>query len=302
MKDKDNIYCAFCGAKNIIEDIKCKKCNKKLNPKNHLLKDYLKDHVKDDVKSNLEDDILGIIEEWIKAHLFGVFGTLLIGFLAVSVIVNEVNINNTKKSFAKVKKVTAISILKENCDNKELKDKVKVCDSNYILSSGNCMKTSKIAANSTKTCPSGYSLNGSKCISNNTVAKSKKYYCDKSNTTRYTSSGTVALRTLTLTGTTCNATYCYPNAGTLPENVKTDADCARYFLDTFDASVSYYCSSYTDSNGNCRKTANPTIKYSCSKGTLSGKECIIKETKSPKEECPKGYTYNNSCGKCEKVK
>ena len=32
MKDKDNIYCAFCGAKNIIEDNKCKKCNKKLNP------------------------------------------------------------------------------------------------------------------------------------------------------------------------------------------------------------------------------------------------------------------------------
>ena len=95
-----------------------------------------------------------------------------------------------------------------------------------------------------------------------------------SNTTRYTSSG-IALRYIILSGTNCNATYCYPQPGTTPENVKTDADCARFFVDTFAADANYYCASYTDSKGNCRNVTNYTTNYSCSKGTLSCKECII---------------------------
>ena len=299
-KDENIIYCVFCGAKNSNTDKKCKKCKKKLNPKNHLLKDFLKDHIKDDVKENFEDDILGLIAEWIKAHLFGIFATALIGIVAVGVVVNEANISNTKKNFAKAKIVKASPTVTNLCETKELVDKIKVCDQGYSLSSGNCVKTSKISANATKKCQSGYTLSSNKCISNNTVAKSVKYTCNKSNTTRYTSSG-IALRYIILSGTNCNATYCYPQPGTTPENVKTDADCARFFVDTFAADANYYCASYTDSKGNCRNVTNYTTNYSCSKGTLSGKECIIKDTKSPREECPSGYTYNDVCGKCEKV-
>ena len=296
-KDEKTVYCAFCGTKNKVEDNSCKKCNKKLNPKNHLFKDYLKDHVKDDVKSNLEDNIVDIIIEWIKAHLFGLFGTALIGIIAVGVIINEVNINNTKKKIAIPKIVTKAPTMIEKCTDKDLTDKIKVCDAGYTLSGENCIKTTRVSASSKKVCNNGYTLNGNRCISNNTVAKSVKYTCDKSKATTYPR---IALRSVTLNGNSCTARYCYPIAGTLAENVRSDADCSSFFNESYAADASYYCKNYTDGNGNCRNVATPTVKYYCNSGTLNGKECITISTKTPREECPENTTFNEKCGKCER--
>ena len=299
MKEKDNnsIYCAFCGTKNKIEDKKCKKCNKKLNPKNHLLKDYLKDHIKDDVKCNLEDDIQGLIIEWIKAHLFGIFGTALIGILAVGVIINEVNINNTKKKFAKPINVNSAPTLKKTCNDLELVDKIKVCDTGYTLENDKCVKTTKESASSKKTCPNGYTLSNNKCISNNTTAKSKKVSCSESKAP--SGDGRFIRIGIYKSGDKCYAKMCVPLPGSAAPSTKSDCDMYREL--EFTADITYYCTNYTDSNGNCRNVANQTTKYYCNKGTLNGKECIIKDSKSYKEECPSGTVYNTSCSKCEKV-
>ena len=44
-----SIYCVYCGTENVLENKKCKKCKKKLNPKNRPFRDYMVDKLKDKV-------------------------------------------------------------------------------------------------------------------------------------------------------------------------------------------------------------------------------------------------------------
>lgn len=299
MKKEDVIYCAFCGAKNDVKDKKCKKCNKKLNPKNKLFREFLKDHVKDDVKSNLEDDIIGIITEWIKAHLFGIFFTAAVALLAVGVVVNENSLSNTKKKFATIKEINTKVEFKLTCDEKELKDQVRVCDSGYSLEGEKCIKKTNVSAKATKTCPNGYSLSGNKCISNATVEKQSKITCGTIPDYVYRRYNNNVYGT-TIQNGKCYAKCCSAAAGT--GDTFTESNCPSIFLMEIDSTTNYYCASYTDANGYCHNVANFTTKYSCDKGTLSGKNCVITETSESKLVCPDGFTYSDECKKCEKVK
>jgi len=58
--NNEKIYCVYCGIENNSEARYCKKCKKKLNPKENLLKDYLFEHTKDQLKGNLEDSVFGL--------------------------------------------------------------------------------------------------------------------------------------------------------------------------------------------------------------------------------------------------
>ena len=300
MKKEDIIYCAFCGAKNDIKDKKCKKCNKKLNPKNKLFREYLKDHVKDDVKSNLEDDIIGIITEWIKAHLFGIFFTAAVALIAVGVVLNENGLSATQKKFAKVKEINTKVEFKLTCDEKELKEQIRVCDDGYTLDGDKCIKKSSVSAKATKGCPNGYSLVGNTCVSNATVEKKVNVTCTTTipDTIRRKYYGVVY--GIVKRDNECYVKCCQMPAGTIasyPEN-----ECPTIVYEKVDSTKSYYCDSYTDSNGNCHSVTSLTYKYSCDKGTLSGKNCVIIDTKDSSLVCPDGYTYSDECKKCEKVK
>lgn len=89
---KENIeYCIYCGTPNKLEDKKCIKCHKKLNPKDRPLLNYIKSKITDNVEGTIEDKIFPIIKEYIKSHLYGFILTCSVIATATCVIVNAVN-------------------------------------------------------------------------------------------------------------------------------------------------------------------------------------------------------------------
>ena len=298
-KSENEIYCVFCGTKNVIEDKKCKKCKKKLNPKNHLLRFYLEDHLKDDIKSNIEDTIFDLIKEWIIKHLFGISITALIGALAVTVAIRENNIRKIEKSRANPTVVSTKFTLKVFCNEKDLVDKIRVCDEGYTLEGTNCVKRTSVAAKSNSKCPNNYSMKDGKCISNNTVDKIETVTCNAirdyeigSDGMRYKTFGTVK------EGNKCYAKLCHEYAGVA--GVTSESDCASIELVESGKTSTYSCSEYTDSSGNCHTVQNISYYYSCDSGTLSGSQCVSTDTKESKEVCPEGSVYDDECGKCER--
>lgn len=88
---KNKIYCVYCGAENVIEDKKCRKCKKQLDPKNTPFKDYLIDKVKDKVSGDIQENIFNLIINYIKSHLYGFVLTCSIVFAVASGIVSLSN-------------------------------------------------------------------------------------------------------------------------------------------------------------------------------------------------------------------
>ncbi len=90
---RNKIYCTYCGEKNLTSDLKCKKCHKKLNIKEHALLNYLKNHIKDDLKGNVEDNVKSILIIYIKSHLYGTILTCSLITTAISVIITSPIVN-----------------------------------------------------------------------------------------------------------------------------------------------------------------------------------------------------------------
>lgn len=82
------IYCVFCGTENKVEDKKCSKCKKELNPLEHPFKDYIYNHIKDDLKGKATDSIISLLKNFIKSHLYGSLMTAAIIFTVVAGIVS----------------------------------------------------------------------------------------------------------------------------------------------------------------------------------------------------------------------
>ena len=87
MAKKTKIFCVYCGTENILEDKKCKKCKKQLDPKNRPVYDYLKDKVKDKVEGTLQDNLFSIITNFIQTHLYGTVLTCSVIFTVVAGII-----------------------------------------------------------------------------------------------------------------------------------------------------------------------------------------------------------------------
>lgn len=92
MANKKKIYCVYCGSENLYEDDYCKKCKKKLNPKNHLFRDFLYDHIKDDIKGNVEDNIFSLIKNFIISHLYG--SSLIVAVLFTATVMLIANFSH----------------------------------------------------------------------------------------------------------------------------------------------------------------------------------------------------------------
>jgi len=136
---KNKIYCVYCGQKNNIKDLKCKKCNKKLDPKENMFLDYLKNHIKDDFKRNFEDKTIDIIKNFIISHLYGSIFTATLIFTAASAIIANVNQHS---DIIKVKEKPSILVSNLNeCLFENSLLAINLCEDGYELKDGLCKKT-----------------------------------------------------------------------------------------------------------------------------------------------------------------
>jgi len=132
------IYCVYCGEKNTVKDIKCKKCKKKLDPKENMVLDYIKDHLKDDIKGNIQDSIISVIKKFIISHLYGIVLTATLIFTVVSAIVTNINENS---GIVEVNEKPNVLINNLNrCVIENSKELINICEEGYILNDGICRK------------------------------------------------------------------------------------------------------------------------------------------------------------------
>ena len=91
---EEKIFCVYCGTENSLVLKKCSKCGKELDPKNRPFRDYLKEKVEDKLKGDVQDEMLTIMINFIKTHLYGSILTCSIIITAISVVTNVVNNSN----------------------------------------------------------------------------------------------------------------------------------------------------------------------------------------------------------------
>ncbi len=99
MKKKKEIYCIYCGQKNLDSDKCCCNCKKKLHEKRHDFYDYLKEKVKSKVTDNIEGNILDFIKLLIRKYLYGIILGASVIFVTSGMIYennNKINTDITK--------------------------------------------------------------------------------------------------------------------------------------------------------------------------------------------------------------
>lgn len=276
---KKKIYCVYCGEKNNIENLKCKKCNKKLNPKEHPFRDYIIDHIKDDLKGKTEDKILSIIKNFIISHLYGSIFTATLIFTIVSSIVSIVNNNNIAKV---TERPTMMVGNIDKCNFVNSKEQTLICEEGYTLDDDICIKEEKVEPISNYTCKNNYYLSGNRCVSDETFEKIVEEECIAPEGDKY-------LDTRVENGV-CLVNVC---AGW------TDGVCSAGSLEEINFTVTEYCPNGTSLiNGACKKTTNFEIEYECEEGTLEEDMCLITKEEEPILSCEDGYTFNEECNVC----
>lgn len=275
---KKYIYCVYCGERNNIKNLKCKRCNKKLNPKENLFFDYLKEHIKDDLKGKTQDKIFSIIKNFIISHLYGSVFTATLIFTIVSSIL--INVNND--NIISVSKKPTILLENNNCNFENAKLQSYLCSDGFILNNGVCEKQEQVDARNSYSCINGYYLNNNKCISNESFSKLRKEEC-------IAPSGDNVMGT-TIQDGTCLVQYC---------SGWTDGECSAGYSDPIDFTITEYCPDGTTLINNvCKKITNLQTEYSCEEGILEGNKCIITKKEKPLLACEKGYIFNEECNIC----
>lgn len=274
------IYCVYCGEENNAKDLHCKKCKKKLNPKENMFLDYIKDHVKDDVKSNVQDSIISIINNFIISHLYGSIFTATLIFTIVSVVVTTVNnddriVNVTEKPDILINNLNS-------CVIQNSKELVNICEDGYTLDGDVCKKEEVIDAVASNVCSNGYYLSGSTCISYTTYNFLTKQEC-------IAPSGDNVIEAKVENGE-CLVSYC---------SGWTDGECSAGHTEPIDFTIISYCPDGTTLVGGvCKTLANYSVEYSCSEGTLSGNQCIVIKEEKAELGCEKGYIFDTECNLC----
>ena len=96
---KEKYYCVFCGTTHDSLKERCKKCHRKLNPKEHPFIEYLASQVSDKYVGDLQENVFSILINYIKSHLYGFILTCSILISATSVVIN---FNQENSSIEKV--------------------------------------------------------------------------------------------------------------------------------------------------------------------------------------------------------
>lgn len=273
-KEMKKIYCVYCGEKHDIKDIKCKKCNKKLNPKENLFFDYIKDKI----KSNIGDNIIETIKNLITSYLYGTILTATIIFTVVSVVIT----NDDEHVLEVTKKPTLLIDNLNKCSIENSKELINVCSEGYTLDGKVCKKEELIDATLNVVCPDGYYQSGDICISYENVGMLTREECiappDENAIGTHVEEGI------------CFVEYC---------GGWTDGECSAGSSEPIDFTITSYCPSDTTLiNGVCKRLTNYNTYYSCNEGALENDKCKIINEESSKLGCEEGYILNEECNIC----
>lgn len=278
---KKNIYCVYCGEKNKINDLECKKCKKKLNPKQHEFLDYLKDHIKADLKGKVQDKLISVIKNFIISHLYGTILTATLIFTIVSGVVTTINENKNIEKVTEKPFVFANNIGK--CDFEKSKEQILICEDGYKIDGDKCIKEEEIDPKINYYCIDNYYFDGNKCVSNETFEKLINKEC-------------------LLPEDDPNAIDVRVENGECLVNICsgwTDGECSAGGLESIDFTITEYCPDGTiDINNECKKINNYNTDYYCEEGILIDGNCIIKYEEKPILACEDGYTFNEDCNLC----
>lgn len=278
MKSK-KIYCVYCGEKNKEKDLKCKKCNKKLNPKENMFLDYLKDKIKGDLKGKTEDKVFDIIKNFIISHLYGTIFTATLIFTTLSAIITNMD-DNVIKVFEKPNSL--LSSLNK-CVFVGALSPIDLCDEGYVLEEGICKKEEEVSAKESIVCPNGFFYNGTSCISNMDYEKVIDKQCLLPNDGAY--------EVYIGPNGECVANYC--------ANWSDTGECTAGSGEPIDFTITEYCPNGTTMVGGvCKSITNSILEYSCEQGTLNNNKCFITREKESHIGCLEGYTYNEECNLC----
>lgn len=276
------IYCVYCGSKNNKKDKICKKCDKKLNPSENLIKEYVVQHIKDFFLDNIDGKITSVIYNFIKSHLYGFILAATLIFTG-STIINSTKLDDEIKSTSKRPNILLESLNKCNIDSAI--EKEYICEEGYILVDNKCTKRIESKANVRLVCPNGYYLGGNKCYSNTSYEVFTKKECllpnDKNAIKAY------------VEGDTCLVSWC------ASDDAWIDGECQAGYSEEESFTITNFCSQGTMVNGTCRDIKNSTNEYFCENGVLEEKNCIINEKKEAVKGCRQDYIYNEECNVCE---
>ena len=274
---KDEIYCVFCKEINQLSDKVCKKCHKKLDPKENMLLDYLKDHIKSDLVGKTEDKVISIIKNYIISHLYGaVFSVTLLFTIASALVLNA-------DKYEVVTKKPDFLINEVVCDIQGAREPLKLCEEGYTLDDDVCVKREILAPVVTSTCRSGFTKYENECFSDMDYQKLSKQECIMPNNENY-------LRAYEQDGV-CLVDVCSEWA--------EDGTCSAGSAQEIDYTTTYYCNEgYTLVEGICKMVEKPINKYSCNEGVLENNQCKLEEIKTYTLGCLDNYILNEECNVC----
>lgn len=90
MAKEKMFFCSNCGERHKPKEKICKKCQRKLPVRSRLLYNYLKDGLIDEVQDKVEENIISLIVNFIKSHLYGTVLTFSIIATTTAIIATEV--------------------------------------------------------------------------------------------------------------------------------------------------------------------------------------------------------------------
>ena len=279
------------------------KCEKELNPKNHLFKEFLIDHFKDDVEGNIEDSIFDLLTKWIISHLYGIGVFSAVVFTSVIIINKGIELNKYDTSYKKIDSPFEVASIKNICEEYELFNQELVCEDNYTLENEQCIKTDYMNPIEYITCDNNYTLIGNNCISNNSIEYNVSVSCPRTLAgSRADGWGTEAnIMSTYESGGQCYIKYCNDSYGTTAGYAQTGICSGSVFDYVTSASpqYTYTCNGY-ELNGTCRTYGQKYYHSTCNEGELIDNRCVVKDIKTPSKECPSGTIYNSSCQACMK--
>ena len=288
--EQKKIYCVYCGEENKIDDLKCSKCKKSLNPKDHFFKEFLVDHIKDDLQGNIEDTIIDLLKKWIISHLYGLGITAAILFTGVGILAHEISLSKYDMSYQKINSPLVVEM--DYCKDLEIVSKVEKCMDGYHLDNHQCVKVDSHDAIVYYTCDNNYTLMGDSCISNFTIDLTKHVSCTTDSIHGTFIDTSTIIRTFNR-GDDCFIEYCPP------DSMYADGTCSGTAEEQTIANYSYTCDGY-DLDGSCRTYGERYYHYTCNEGELVDNHCETKDIKEPILECPQGSLYNSKCNSCVK--
>lgn len=324
---RKNIYCVKCGIKNNIDHKRCKKCNTKLDQKDHLLFHYLKGEAISNIEDTAGETLFESIKTILIKHLYGIVLGASVIFTTTALIVNALSPDKNQENIIVVDKKLKLSNL---CQFDDSVSKKSTCPDGFVLQEDTCLKITKTSAKVDYTCDAGYEYVNGTCVSMDSFPSNKRYWCDlPRGWTTSTKDVNGVLHHLTVNdiwyvhcsnkdpyrddrsectsaSDGCSAGYCFPGSlvndeAGLPYFDGTRKDCLDGGSIRYSVTLTETCPIGTTMiNGTCRKTANAYSNYSCDDGKLNGQDCEKEERQEPVLACPDGYQFDVTCNICVK--